>query len=388
MFESIRQRFSLILIMLILMFGVIYVLVIFFIHQQSEALKRRKAAIDINYEAQELARSFWSLRFWEKSILGQSQDADKHFADVLERMQKKIHGFQNRASHEDIKRKVAELARLLSQYEKSFNELIQLTIEQQLNQTNLDSEYHMLAANILMEDKSELIRPLFNLAHFQKNYFISRKKTQYKGMNIVISSLERRVERASAMDERSASYLRSYRERLEDDWALNKSIQAIIKKFDVITLNMNSLLDDISRKAIKQYELETKNTDILFSKLRNKFLFSAGFSVLFLFTVIYILARRIVRPIQDLSRVVTRVEKGDLTARFASRQKDELSDLGMAVNQMIKSIDENQSKLHAYQLELENKVNELAASQKELQKHRHNLEELIEERTKDLAAAN
>ena len=77
-----------------------------------------------------------------------------------------------------------------------------------------------------------------------------------------------------------------------------------------------------------------------------------------------------------------------MTARFSPIKKDEISQLGQIFNEMVDNLNAQSAKVQSYQRDLETNIDKLALSQKELQKHRFHLEEMVDIRTKDLALSN
>ncbi len=62
----------------------------------------------------------------------------------------------------------------------TFNHMIQLKVEQRLNATRFQSNYQVLTSGIVMSNKPNLLRVLFNLDRFQNEYFDSHRKTSYQ----------------------------------------------------------------------------------------------------------------------------------------------------------------------------------------------------------------
>ncbi|MCK5342812.1 MAG: hypothetical protein KAR20_05380, partial [Candidatus Heimdallarchaeota archaeon] len=84
------------------------------------------------------------------------------------------------------------------------------------------------------------------------------------------------------------------------------------------------------------------------------------------------------------------VENKNISSRFDyhGNKNDEIVHLGLSFNDMLDTIQTNNEQLVSYHNELEKKILELASREKELKKHREELEILVQERTTDLTVAN
>ncbi len=386
--RTIRQRFYLVAILLGLLLSLNYGLIVYYLDRQEEATQKRDVATSINEDAKELEKHLWTMRFWEKSVISQNPDATQHFTKILADIRKSVQPFELKLLGPNMKENVQSFLKLLSQYEGAFNQLIQVNTDAQLNRTNLNSAYQMLTSNIMMENAPKLIKLLFNLARFQDDYLISRKETQYKGLLIVISSIERRATATQIMNDRLRTYFSSYRDRLEQDRYLDQKVNTINNIFDDTTLKLADNLSNISKSALEEANRGTQIAKEIFQELKLTFLLIAISGILIFFIIIYLLYIKIVRPIGALSTVAHSVKTGDMKARFSSTEKDEISMLGQAFNEMVESINMQNTKLRVYQQDLERNIDQLDRSQKELQKHRTKLEEMVENRTKDLELAN
>ena len=386
--RTIRQRFYLVAILLGLLLSLNYGLIVYYLDRQEEATQKRDVATSINEDAKELEKHLWTMRFWEKSVISQNPDATQHFTKILVDIRKSVQPFELKLLGPNMKENVQSFLKLLSQYEEAFNQLIQVNTDAQLNRTNLISAYQMLTSNIMMENAPKLIKLLFNLARFQDDYLISRKETQYKGLLIVISSIERRATATQIMNDRLRTYFSSYRDRLEQDRYLDQKVKTINNIFDDTTLKLADNLSNISKSALEEANRGTQIAIEIFQELKLTFLLIAISGILIFFIIIYLLYIKIVRPIGALSTVAHSVKTGDMKARFSSTEKDEISMLGQAFNEMVESINMQNTKLRVYQQDLERNIDQLDRSQKELQKHRTKLEEMVENRTKDLELAN
>ena len=385
--KTIRHIFYVVAALLGLLLILNYGLALYYLKQQGEAADKREDATLIRLKANELEKQLWAMRFWEKSVLIQNPEATKYFAENLEKIKLSIKSFKAKLPR-NFKRNAQEFFGFLNQYEGAFNRLTQIKTDQQVNRTNLISDYRMITSNVLMENQPKLIKLLLNLTRFQDDYLSSKEESQFKGLKIVISSIERRATVTGVMNDRLKAYFESYQNRLEQDRHLERNAQLIRRTFDEITFRLTGNLSSIARTAVEMAESETRIARKLLTDLKTAFVFIAAGNILVLFAVIYIMSFKFVRPLREFSRVVNRVRTGDMTARFSPIKKDEISQLGQTFNEMVDNLNAQNAKVQSYQRDLETNIDKLALSQKELQDHRFNLEEMVDIRTKDLAISN
>lgn len=109
----------------------------------------------------------------------------------------------------------------------------------------------------------------------------------------------------------------------------------------------------------------------------------AGVGLVTVVTIIFqlMVANSIISPIQALTGVVRRLQKGDYTARAYLRSGDEIQDLGETFNAMAENILHNQQ-------ELEEKNARLSTQQEALQNANAGLEERVAGKTRELEDKN
>ena len=391
MFRSVIHKFYLIGGLLVLSFLVGYAQLAFFLHHETQSATRGQKAVFLEREIRSLKEKFFEMRLWEKALFSQEHpEADKKFGQLMELINRYLANLKAQPIGLDIQKGIAQIARLVTQYEKEFNRIIQLRTEQRLGQTLLDSDYQSLISNVLRSNEASLLRPLFNLSHFQKNYLSNHRESEYHALNVVMGSLENRLLRKALMDERLKGYIETYRKILDNDFILEKEIQKLSLHFDNISTELTGHFAHVSNLAGDTLKAEIQGAERLRNQLNRSFIISMALSAVCVLLIFAVMARQIVHPIKVIAKVAEDVRFGNINARFIARgrQKDEVVRLGLDLNRMLDTLDENNEQLVTYQNELENKVRELASRELELQNHRQHLEELVEERTVDLKKIN
>jgi signal transduction histidine kinase len=389
--RSVTHKFYLIGGLLILSFLIGYAQLAFFLRHETQSATRGQKAVFLEREIRSLKENFIEMRLWEKALFSQEHpEADKKFRKLMELITTNLAFLSTYPAGPDIQGLLANISKLVTQYETDFNRIIQLRTEQRLGQTLLDSDYQSLVSSVLGSNQISLLRPLFNLSHFQKNYLSNHHESEYHALNVVLGSLENRLSRESLMDERLKGYINTYRKILDHDIVLEKEIQALSHHFDNISLSLSGHFVRISNLADEILRTEFKGTAKLRNQLNRSFIISMALSAFCVLLIFAVMARQIVHPVRAIAKVAENVRFGNIGARFIAkgRQKDEIVRLGLDFNRMLDTLDKNNEQLVTYQNELENKVSELASREVELQNHRQHLEELVEERTVDLKKIN
>lgn len=368
MFNTINRKFYGILGLLLLMFCIAYGEVAFFLNKQNQVASQGRDIIRIERKIRTLVSDFYEMRFWAGAVFTQKfSDAEQKFGTLLSRMKAQISDLENEPFASPRKSQLDLTLQLLGQYEQSFNELIQINTEQRLQATRLDSSYQSLASSILSIRDTSLLKPLFVLTQFQMNYRDNHRQSEYKALQVVIQSLRAKLLQAKVLDKRIQSYLSGYSRILDKDVQLDRDFSSTNKAFDQISHELTLLFSEITREAEILLHKEFASSDQLGKSLNYSFLMSMGLSLIVIITVTFFVARKIAQPIRAVTMVINDIKAGRMESRYYSEtsQKDEISQLGLAFNEMLDNLDSNNKQLFKYQLELESKIQELALREQE-----------------------
>jgi len=97
-----------------------------------------------------------------------------------------------------------------------------------------------------------------------------------------------------------------------------------------------------------------------------------------------LVARSISKPLDELTRGVEIIGKGDLEHKVEVKTRDELGELAASFNEMTESLKE----VTASRNDLDREVTQRKRAEEEIKKHRDHLQELVEERTGEITKAN
>jgi len=361
MIVSTKQRFYLIVGLLVLIFCVGYVELAIFIKELSTGAEKVQKAAYIEKDIQKIKQDFWKLRFWERAVQTLSHDeANQQFGTTIQQIREQLGNFNAKPFDREFAGKTEPVSDVLERYEKAFNRLTQLETDQRLSQTNVDSSFQVLSSSILRTNEFSLLKPLLNLDRFLDRYIHNKTDSEYQALQMVFSFFSKKIKKTDIMDERINSYLQKLDQLIKKHFQIEKDIRVINHQFDDLSQELMDRFTVISQTAedlgFQTIEMGNHLKESIFRWM----IISITISAVTLLFIIDIIARKVIKPIRRLWEVVMKVQAGDEQARFQSKSKDEIAHLGFALNNMLDTINQ----------------------------HRFRLEEIVNERTKELTKTN
>ena len=383
MFRTINQKFYTIAGVVVVLFCLSYVQVAYFINQQSRMAAQGEDISGTERDIRNLLSLFFRLRYWERAVFTQDfPDAERHFGQIMAQMKSQLSTARTRSPGTFIPRELERVAKLLAAYEQDFNQLIQLNTDQRLQRTRLDSSYQSLASSILAVGSLNFLKPLLVATHFQMGYVSNHQQTDYRALRVVIDSLKNKFAHANLLDERLDGYIDGYQRVLEEDFNIDQRFKTIAQQFHTTSVALTELINAISGQAETLLNDEFMAAQASRERLKYSFLVSSALSAIALLLILMIVARKIVRPVRSVARVILDIRTGKTASRFdyTGTPKDDIVQLGLTFNDMLDMLEQKNRQLITYQEELEAKVKELAARQQE----RENLIDALEAKNAEL----
>jgi signal transduction histidine kinase/DNA-binding response OmpR family regulator len=361
MIVSTKQRFYLIVGLLVLIFCVGYIELAIFIRELSTGAEKVQKAAYIEKDIQKIKQDFWKLRFWERAVQTQSHDEAEHqFGSTIQQIRNQLDHFNAKPFEKEFAGKTEPVTDVLARYEKAFSRLTQLETDQRLSQTKVDSSFQVLSASILRTNEFSLLKPLLNLDRFLDRYIHNKTDSEYQALRMVFSFFTKQLKKTDIIDERIDSYIQKLDKLIEKHFQIEKNIRIINHQFDDLSKELMDRFNVISLTAedlgLQTIEMGNHLQESIFRWM----IISISISAITLLFIIDIIARKVIKPIRRLWEVVMKVQAGDEQARFHSKSKDEIAHLGFALNHMLDTINQ----------------------------HRYRLEEIVNERTKELTKTN
>jgi len=227
MFRSINSKFYAIAILMIISFSIGYVLLIYFLNQQSENFISSRDIAIIEKDVNKLNELFHQTRFWEKVIFAQSNpEAEMQYGIILKKARALLSDLNEKELNETTKLNLNQIVEQINQYEINFNQLIQLKTKKKLVNTRMETNYRSMTSIILISNDPNLLKPMFNLTHFLITYRFAITLHKFQALNLVIDSLDKTIKATKTLDVRMQGYLNSFKELLSEDYLIELDIIA------------------------------------------------------------------------------------------------------------------------------------------------------------------
>jgi len=117
--------------------------------------------------------------------------------------------------------------------------------------------------------------------------------------------------------------------------------------FDNISADMAARSGEMAEVAKTKYQLALSTDADLLRKAQIWLSLCFLAALIMLFSILYIVARKINAPIRQMSEVVSQVQSGNDQARFESNEKDEIAELGFVFNEILDTLYQHRHRLEA-----------------------------------------
>ncbi len=228
----------------------------------------------------------------------------------------------------------------------------------------------------------QLMKDLLAIRGYEKDYLLYRKVAVFDSLQKAVPSFKADVDRVPI-----EAPLRSELKRQIDDWwrlfvrlaVLDAGIERLRGVYTEAVHQIESLVAQINTESRVWAEQTTERTDRIFKQSFSIMTILLLVCLAIGFSATVFLARKLSRPIVELSTATQKVASGDLTSTVWIETDDEIEELGKNFNQMIRNLRDSRRKLEEYSKTLEQKVQErtadLAKANRELEDSYHQLRE-------------
>ncbi len=368
MLRSINSKFYAVVVTLLLSFCSGFVVIAYFLHQQSLSTEQFLNSIELQKDIATLNDSFHNARFWEKVIFYQpNPDAEKSFGSCLEQIRGILLGLESKDIDAELQESLKLVFANVDRYELLISDVLQRKTQARLLDTRLLSTFQSMTSMIMQDPESGLLQPLFGVTHFFIGYQNSRNIEQFRALEFVTRTLAKRIERETSEGKRLATYIYDFNKALEQSFDIENNVAATNEGLNKLSMELtvnigkaNSRIELLRQKVIHVTGENRTN-------LGHIFLGSTLIGTLSLLLILRLLNRKIIEPVGAIARVMSRVQNGDMTARFHHEMKDndEILEMGLACNKMLESIELRDNALKQYQIDLEEKLAELSRQRTE-----------------------
>ncbi|MCF8129689.1 MAG: response regulator [Deltaproteobacteria bacterium] len=371
MIGSIKSKFYVISILLIISFSVGYGILAYFLHRQNISAVHTRDIILLERDFKKLNDLFQEIRFWEKVLLSQKNPkADMKFGSLIEEIRGLLSILNKQELSTIAKSTLKYVIEDINRYETKFNELIQLKIKQSLLGTRMETTYSSMASIILNSKNPSLLKPLFNLTHFMRAYHASKDVPNHQALKLVIGSVSNKLSSLGVKDIRMEGYLHSINRLLDESYEMELNIVSTNKSVEDINTKLQNYFNKLTLESETLWRMDYQETIDIRQELQTIFLLSAIVGVLLLLIILYIFSKSIITPIRSVASVMKEVKAGDMGARFKSKagSNDEIIQFGLSFNEMLDTLQANNQELIRYQKELEQNIIEISERKIESQR--------------------
>lgn len=337
-----------------------------FIAQSFVASRRISGNMDKVAQLMQLERSigtvtkaFWHVRFIERSLLNQQQmdpALSKQYDESLEFIRYELDRVVKAPYATVFEKNIAEAKELLRSYDQVMSRQLQLRTRQRLVRTQLDGSYQNMVSASLMTSDITILRPLFNIARFQNDYFVYRNASKLKAMEIVLKVFKANLKKENVIGARLEPLAMKFEELITEDFELHRQSMEITEEFNALSTDLTELMTNLSQTTAALVSTDSIKIRQMNGSIRNSLLAISLAVFFFMLLLLWFINRIIVRPILALSAVVDQIRRGEQAERCAASGDNEVAHLGGAINSLLNTIDERNHELISYQKGLEDKV--------------------------------
>lgn len=368
MFRSINSKFYLVVAMLLTSYGVSSLFLTYFVRQQTTSYTNLNNAIVLKRTVADLNDSFHKARLREKEILNQSNfEAEKQFGNLLQHFRMLMGELQQNIVHENIKAKSQQLITEINNYEDLISNIVQLKTKKILLDTRLNSTFQSLSSTLLNENNPTLLRSLFSINHFFLTYQTQRKNSQYKALEIAAESLQKKIAANKHIDVRLTEYVNHFGNLLDLNHQTNHAISVMNQEIEQTSSKLSKHITQVTNTI----EISLQDTLRISNQNRNNLqvvlLSLMILGTLLLLVILQVLKSSIIRPVRSIAHIISKVQRGDIGARFDHNKikSDEIIEMGVSLNKMLESIETRDKALVEYQETLQKQLNELSLQELE-----------------------
>jgi len=358
--KSIKKQFYLIVGLTLTIITVLIVYMLNLNHRMNDQINTIIHTVDIERKISNALEEFQVARYLQSKILSSriinAEDEMSYdnrlisMNDILISIHKAFHG-------NNIDSLLTKTILQIDESRKLFAELVQLKTKERINRTEIDAAYKNIVSSVLMQSDSYMIRQMFNIARFQNDYFIFKNESKLKAITIVANAFIRKVASREVVQGRITALIETYLTLINVDFTIYNSINKLDKQFEALSQVFKNDLDTITQTTRDIAVRTNQNAQSMVRTIKYSMLLVSIVLLTSLLFLMWIVNRRVIRPIHLLSDLARTVEKGDLDARYIVSSEDELARLGGLINQMLDTIKVRNGELLSFQRNLEEKVN-------------------------------
>ncbi len=335
----------------ILVFILIGFTLSFFVATEKLFGSMEKVRADINtyqllsIKVEKINTRFWKLKEYvmengvynssiHKEILQEVMEIEKLFQHVDVSSKKR----------ENMKRKFEYIIFFLEQYDNRAEAFRETKEKLKFTTTMMDSRYFSLLFYITGGSDLYMLNTLYMLVRAYIEYRTNKTEERFFALKNVIDVLCEKIE-----DNKNLYFGKEYATKLKDiieeDYKLFKQLKRIELQLSYITYRFESILKEVNSETEKLIFNNVERLLGMRKKTMNEYLIFIVVLLSIIITSIVWFLRSILKPIKGLNEVVKSISNGNLGVRFEAESNDEISNFGMAFNDMLEKIQDTTERL-------------------------------------------
>jgi signal transduction histidine kinase len=363
--RRIQHLFAAIAGLLIILIALIFLYLEGVIERQSAVQQRATDAALFDMEVRAIETTFLEIRLAEQSLLtGEFLRSAETISGSVDRIRAVLEGIDTERSWPVNLAGLQQAVDLLEEYEQAVLRYTELTSALQAGRQEITRDFQALATALLRAREARGVDTLFNLLRVEDAYLHNGGRKRLQTLLDLLSELRQRVSPPSPRGADIHPLIQRCSGALEEDFRLLEKVTATREELETLSDSLGEALLAISADARRVFLAESQRARAIRASLSRRMIASGVLAMLFLLLILLFMARKVISPLRQLSEVVARVKGGDIHARFISSSKDEIAQLGFALNEMLATIEENNSRLLAYQKDLEIKVEQVSEARR------------------------
>ncbi len=358
--KSIKKQFYMIVGFTLTISSILIVYMLVLNHRMNTQINTVIHTVNLERKISSAVEEFQDARYLQRKILSSGlikAEDEIAYDNKLTAMQEILSSIHTVFYANSSDSPVMEVMQNIDQNRQLFAELVQLKTKDRINRTKIDETYKNIVSSVLMQSDMYLIRQLFNIARFKNDYFIFKNASKVKVIKIVANAFKRKVISKEIVQGRISVLIDTYTALIDANFARHNNIHKLDVRFEALSQGVKEDLEHITL-ATRDIAIRTnQKAQLMLRNIKYSMLLVSIILLTSLLFLMWMINRRVIRPINVLSNLARAVDNGDMDARCNVEGADELASLSGLINQMLDTLKMRNEELLSFQRNLEEKVN-------------------------------
>jgi len=358
--KSIKKQFYLIVGFTLTISSILIVYMLVLNNRMNTQINTVIHTVNIERKISSAVEEFQNARYLQRKILSSGlikAEDEIAYDNKLTAMQEILNSIHTVFYGNSSDSPVMEVMQNIDENRQLFVELVQLKTKDRINRTKIDETYKNIVSSVLMQSDMYLIRQLFNMARFKNDYFIFKNASKIKVIKIVANAFKRKVISREIVQGRISVLIDTYTALIDANFARHNNIHKFDVRFEALSQGVKKDLEHITLTTRDIAIRTNQKAQLMLRTIKYSMLLVSIILLTALLFLMWMINRRVIRPIHALSNLARAVDNGDVDARCNVDGADELASLSGLINQMSDTLKMRNEELLSFQRNLEAKVN-------------------------------